>query len=129
MLYKATITEIKKALKKNIPLFWICLWNQLLAIASWAKTYKLPFGHRGQNQPCKDLETWKCIVTSQNHSFAIDESSLPSTIKPWFQNLNDGTNEWIRYTRKNARSVQFHPESFPGPNDSVYLFENFIKSL
>lgn len=128
-LYTKTIWEVKKALRKNIPIFGICLGNQLLALAAGAKTYKLPYGHRGQNQPCKDTTTGKCIVTSQNHSFAIDEKSLPSTIKPLFQNVNDGTNEGIYFTRKNARSVQFHPESSPGPNDSAYLFKEFIESL
>jgi len=128
-LYKKTIGQVSKALKENIPMFGICLWNQLLALAAWAKTYKLPYGHRGQNQPCKNTITWKCIVTSQNHSFAIDESTLPSTIKPLFKNINDGSNEWIYFTKKSARSVQFHPESSPGPHDSKYLFEDFISSL
>jgi len=80
-------------------------------------------------QPCKDLQTGKCIITSQNHWFAIDESTLPRNVKPWFTNINDKTNEWIYFTKKNARSVQFHPESSPGPNDSQYLFEQFISSL
>jgi carbamoyl-phosphate synthase small subunit len=124
-----TISEIKKAIKANINIFWICLWNQLIALASGAKTYKLKYGHRWQNQPCKDLETWKCIITSQNHWYAIDNSSLPKEIEPWFENINDGTNEWIKYKNKNIRSVQFHPESYPGPNDSEYLFKNFVDSL
>ena len=128
-LYSDTISQVKKALRKNIPLFGICLGNQLLALAAGAKTYKLPYWHRGQNQPCRDTQTGKCIVTSQNHSFAIDESTLPSTIKPWFVNINDGSNEGIYFTRKNARSVQFHPESSPGPHDSKYLFKEFIESL
>ena len=128
-LYTKTIDQIKKALRKNVPIFGICLWNQLLAHALWAKTYKMKYGHRGQNQPCKDLKTGKCIITSQNHGFAIDEKTLPRTVKPWFTNINDKTNEWIYHTRKNARSVQFHPESSPWPNDSQYLFKVFIDSL
>lgn len=123
------ISQIKKAIEENKNIFWICLGNQLLALSSWAKTYKLKYGHRGQNQPCKDLETNKCIITSQNHSYAIDENTLPDYIEPWFININDKTNEWIKFKEKNIRSVQFHPESDPGPNDSVYLFENFIKSI
>ena len=94
-----------------------------------AKTYKLSYGHRGQNQPVKDLLTGKCILTSQNHSFAIDESSLPKNLKVWMKNINDGTNEGIYCSNKPMRSVQFHPESSPGPNDSMYLFEDFISSL
>lgn len=128
-LYTETIAQIKKALRKNIPIFGICLWNQLLAHAVWAKTYKMKYGHRWQNQPCKDLQTGKCIITSQNHGFAIDESTLPRSVKPWFTNINDGTNEWIYFTRKNARSVQFHPESSPWPNDAQHLFKQFISSL
>ena len=128
-LYVKTIKQIEEALKTEIPIFWICLGNQLLALAGWAKTYKLSYGHRGQNQPCKDLETWKCIITSQNHSFAVDETTLPKNIKPWFKNINDGSNEWIYFLDKNIRSVQFHPESSPGPNDSVYLFKQFVDGL
>jgi len=123
------IHEIKKAIKKNKNIFWICLGNQLLALASWAETYKLKYGHRWQNQPCKDLETGKCIITSQNHGYAINNSTLPKEIKPWFKNINDDTNEGIRFVNKNIRSVQFHPESDPGPNDSQYLFKNFVESL
>ena len=128
-LYNKTIEQVKLALKKDTPLFWICLGNQLLALAAWAKTYKLKYGHRWQNQPCKDQITWKCIVTSQNHSFAIDEKTLPRWVKALFHNINDGTNEGIFFTHKNARSVQFHPESSPGPHDANYLFEDFIESL
>lgn len=94
-----------------------------------AKTYKLQYGHRGQNQPVKDLKTGRCILTSQNHSFAIDEKTLPKNIIPWMRNINDGTNEGIYFKDKKIWSVQFHPESSPGPNDSTYLFEDFISSL
>lgn len=128
-LYTKTIAHVKQALEKDIPLFGICLGNQILALAAGAKTYKLPYGHRGQNQPCKDVLTGKCVITSQNHSFAIDETTLPKNISPWFKNINDGTNEGIYFQDKNARSVQFHPESSPGPHDTKYLFESFISSL
>ena len=98
------INEIKKAIKANKKIFWICLWNQLLALASWAKTYKLKYWHRWQNQACKDLETWKCVITS-------------------FININDNTNEWIKFKNKNIRSVQFCPER------GNYLFKDFVESL
>jgi len=128
-LYTDTIAQVKKALKADLPIFGICLWNQLLALAAWAKTYKLPYGHRGQNQPCKDMLTGKCMVTSQNHSFAIDEWTLPKNVKTLFKNINDESNEGIYFQDKNAKSVQFHPESSPGPHDSKYLFADFISSL
>lgn len=123
------IAEVKKALDGDIPIFGICLWNQLLALAAWAKTYKLPYGHRGQNQPCKDLVSGACIITSQNHGYAVDESTLPSDVDVWFTNINDGTNEWLRFVNKHVRSVQFHPESAPGPHDAGYLFEEFVASI
>jgi carbamoyl-phosphate synthase small subunit len=128
-LYTKTISELKKALDADKHIFGICLWNQLLWLAMGAKTYKLKYGHRWQNQPVKDLKTGKCILTSQNHSFAINEKTLPKNVIPWMRNINDGTNEGIYVKGKNAWSVQFHPESSPGPNDSTYLFEDFIKSL
>jgi carbamoyl-phosphate synthase small subunit len=127
--YEPTIREIQKAIEAKKTMFGICLGNQLLALASGAKTYKLPYGHRGQNQPVKDLKTGKCILTSQNHSFAIDESTLPPHVKPWMQNMNDGTNEWICFVNAPISSVQFHPESSPWPHDSVYLFQDFVKIL
>lgn len=127
--YEPTIAEVRKAIEKDKKIFGICLGNQLLALASGARTYKLPYWHRGQNQPVKDLRTGKCILTSQNHSFAIDESTLPSYIKPSMKNINDGTNEWIYFEGKEISSVQFHPESSPGPHDSTYLFEDFIRKL
>ncbi|GAB0174594.1 MAG: glutamine-hydrolyzing carbamoyl-phosphate synthase small subunit [Candidatus Altimarinota bacterium] len=127
--YRETIEETQKAIRADKKIFGICLGNQLLALAGGGKTYKLPYGHRGQNQPIKDLETGKCILTSQNHSFAIDESTLPANIIPWMKNINDGTNEGIRFKDKTISSVQFHPESSPGPHDSTYLFHDFIEKI
>ena len=124
-----TINELKKAIKSDKNIFWICLWNQLIALASWAKTYKLKYWHRWQNQPCRDLKTKKCIITSQNHSYAIDNESLWEEIETWFENINDKTNEWIKFKNKNISSVQFHPESCPWPSDSKYLFKDFVESL
>lgn len=127
--YLPTIQEIQKAITMKKPIFGICLGNQLLALASGAKTYKLPYGHRGQNQPVKDIRSNRCILTSQNHSFAIDESTLPEHVAPWMQNMNDGTNEGIYFRDTNIASVQFHPEATPWPHDSYYLFHDFIQQL
>lgn len=127
--YIPTIEELQKAIQDDIKIFGICLGNQLLALAGGAKTYKLPYWHRGQNQPVKDLQTGKCILTSQNHSFAIDESTLSTNIEPWMKNINDGTNEGIRFWDKPISSVQFHPESSPWPHDSSYLFRDFVEKL
>lgn len=123
------IANIYQALKKRIPMFGICLWNQLLALAAWAKTYKLKYGHRGQNQPCKDMRTWACVITSQNHWYAVDQTTLPASFVPWFVNMNDQSNEWIIYTKGNIKSVQFHPESSPWPNDTTYLLRDFVQSI
>ena len=124
-----TIETIREALSRDIPLFGICLGNQLLSLAIGAKTYKLKYGHRGQNQPVIECGTNNCFVTSQNHGFAVDTESLPEDWRPWFENLNDRTNEGIRHAWKPFRSVQFHPEACPGPVDTAYLFDEFLRML
>jgi len=124
-----TIKNVQKILKKNIPTFGICLGSQILALAAGGNTYKLKFGHRGQNQPVQDMHTKKAIITSQNHGFAVDMKSLSSEWEEWFVNLNDGTNEGIRHKKKPFMAVQFHPEANPGPFDAGYLFDEFIDLL
>jgi carbamoyl-phosphate synthase small subunit len=126
---KKTISLIKKGFEKKIPTFGICLGNQLMGLAAGAKTYKLRYGNRGQNQPCVDLETGRCYITSQNHGFAINPKTLPKDWKVWFQNANDKTVEGIKHTRLPFFSVQFHPEAAPGPLDTEYLFDKFVKIL
>lgn len=126
---RMTIASIKKALADTRPIFGICLGNQLLALAAGGDTYKLKYGHRGQNQPCREVGTERCYITSQNHGYAVDETKLPKGWVPWFRNLNDGTNEGIRHERYPFFSVQFHPESTPGPTDTEFLFEKFISLL
>ena len=111
-----TVKTIKNLFEKNIPTFGICMGNQVMALAAGAKTYKLPYGHRGQNQPCLELGTNRVFLTSQNHSYAIDEESLPSDWEVWFRNANDQSNEGLKHKTKPFFSVQFHPESFPVAN-------------
>lgn len=126
---KITIQNIRAVLKKNIPTLGICLGSQILALAAGGNTYKLKFGHRGQNQPVQDLITKKAIITSQNHGFAVDIKSLGNGWIEWFVNLNDGTNEGIRHKSEPFMAVQFHPEANPGPIDAGYLFDEFISIL
>lgn len=129
---KATIKQMQWALNQGIPTFGICLGNQLLALAIGGDTYKLKYGHRGANQPCVEWKggekTNKCIITSQNHGFAVHET-LPAGWHVWFTNANDRTIEGIRHESGKFLSVQFHPESTPGPEDANYLFDEFLQIL
>jgi carbamoyl-phosphate synthase small subunit len=109
------------------PIFGICLGNQILALAAGGDTYKLPYGHRGVNQPVQDLLTRRCYVTSQNHGYAVRDESLPADWEPWFVNINDGTNEGVRSRVRPFFSVQFHPEASPGPKDAGFLFDDFLR--
>ncbi len=126
---KETIAILKKNLKRGKPVMGICLGAQLLALAIGAKTYKLKFGHRGQNHPCIDLERKVSILTSQNHGYAIDEKSLPRDWKVLFRSLNDQSVEGIAHRKLPYFAVQFHPESHPGPTDAFYLFEKFYEKI
>jgi len=120
------IEAIQEILKTDIPVFGICLGHQLLALASGAKTVKMPHGHHGGNHPVQDLETGVVMITSQNHGFAVDEDSLPATLKATHKSLFDGTLQGIERTDKPAFSFQGHPEASPGPRDVAPLFDRFI---
>lgn len=124
-----TIENIRAQLSKDKPIFGICLGHQILSLAAGAQSYKLKFGHRSQNQPCVQVGTKRCYITSQNHGYAIDDQTLPDDWKPWFFNANDGSNEGIRHSTKPIRSVQFHPEAMPGPVDTSFLFDEFVNML
>jgi carbamoyl-phosphate synthase small subunit len=126
---KYSIPTIQKVLEKNIPLFGICLGHQLLALAVGAKTTKMHQGHRGANHPVQDLRSKKVEITSQNHGFCVDKSSLPSDVEITHISLFDNTIEGIKLKNKPAFSVQYHPESSPGPSDSFYLFEEFVELI
>ena len=120
------VPMIKELIEKNIPIFGICLGHQLLSLALGAKTEKMHLGHRGANQPVKDIETGKVEITSQNHGFEVLENSLPAGVKATHISLFDGSNEGIKVEGKPIFSVQYHPEASPGPQDSHYLFDRFV---
>jgi carbamoyl-phosphate synthase small subunit len=126
---KETIAVLRKALPRKKPTFGICLGAQLMALAIGAKTYKLRFGHRGQNHPCLDVLADRAILTSQNHGYAIDQKSLPADWQATFVSLNDGSVEGIAHRTLPYFAVQFHPESHPGPTDAAYLFDKFYEML
>lgn len=125
-----TVKHIAQAMQENrTPIFGICLGHQLMARAAGATTLKMKFGNRGHNIPCTNMLTGKCHITSQNHGFAVDTASLPSDWTELFVNANDGSNEGIRHISKPYFSVQFHPESTPGPRDTEFLFDVFINTI
>lgn len=122
------IASIRNQIGKNKPIFGICLGNQLLALAAGMTTFKLPYGHRSQNQPVREIKTGRCFITSQNHGFAVS----PKIKKDWavaFENLNDKSVEGLRHKTKPFFSVQFHPEATPGPTDTEFLFDEFVAKL
>ncbi len=124
------IQEVKKLYESNVPIFAICLGHQIMALATGADTYKLKYGHRGGNHPVKDLSTGRVYITSQNHGYVVDTATLdPKVAQAAFVNVNDGTNEGLSYIGKNIFTVQYHPEACPGPQDSAYLFDRFMKMM
>ena len=126
-----SINTLKELIPHKIPTFGICLGHQLLALANGATTVKLKYGHRGGNHPVKDLETGRVYISSQNHGYVVDAEGLEekNIAHPAFVNVNDGTNEGMAYNGKNIFTVQFHPEACPGPQDSSYLFDRFMKMM
>ena len=123
------IDNVRELVKTDVPTFGICLGHQILGLALGGDTFKLKFGHRGANHPVKELQSGKVEITSQNHGFAVDPSSLPVDVKVTHLNLYDGTVEGFRHTSKPVFSVQYHPEASPGPHDADYLFLQFLDSM
>ncbi len=127
---KEMIKEVRKFYESGTPIFAICLGHQLMALATGATTHRLKYGHRGGNHPVKDLETGKVYISSQNHGYVVEEASVNKEVaEPAFINVNDKTNEGLKYIGKNIFTVQFHPEANPGPEDSAYLFDRFIQMM
>jgi carbamoyl-phosphate synthase small subunit len=125
-LCKPTVETATELIEKSIPTLGICLGNQILALAGGADTYKLKFGHRGQNKPCIDLRNNQTYITSQNHGYGIEPKNLDRTgFRIWFSNIDDNTIEGIEHESKPIIAVQFHPEASPGPNDCLFVFNRF----
>lgn len=121
------IERVRPLLDSGKPILGVCLGHQLLSLAAGASTYRLPYGHRSQNQPVRDVTTGRAYVTSQNHGYAVRGESLPEGFAVWFENLNDGTNEGMRHVSKPILSVQFHPEAASGPHDTEFVFDRFAE--
>jgi len=123
------VREIRQVVQAGVPTFGICFGHQLLGLAFGGRTFKLKFGHRGANQPVKELATGKVEITSQNHGFCVDKDSLPPDVETTHINLNDGTSEGLRHRELPVFSVQYHPEACPGPHDAVHLFDRFVRLM
>jgi carbamoyl-phosphate synthase small subunit len=126
---KKTIANVRRAVQGKVPILGICLGSQILGLAIGANTYKLKYGHRSHNQPCVETGTKRCYITSQNHGYAIDAATLPQDWREWFYNNNDGTNEGIIHISKPFFGAQFHPEASPGPDDTEFIFDMFVRVL
>ena len=126
---KATIENTKQAMKKNIPILGVCLGSQIIGLAAGMDTYKLKYGHRSLNQPVNEAGTNRSYITSQNHGYAVDANTLPIDWREWFTNDNDGSNEGIIHISKPFFGTQFHPEASPGPDDTEFIFDMFVRSL
>ena len=124
------IEELKKLYESDVPIFAICLGHQLMALATGADTTKMRWGHRGGNHPVKDLSTGRVYISSQNHGYVIEEDTIAEDVAEIsFVNVNDKSVEGLRYKNKNIRTVQFHPEACPGPQDTAYLFDEFMDMM
>lgn len=128
-VYGEIIENVKKAMSNNLPILGICLGSQIMSLAAGANTYKLKYGHRSQNQPCVEVGTKRCYITPQNHGYAVDANTLPEDWREWFYNNNDKTNEGIIHISKPFFGVQFHPEASPGPDDTEFIFDMFIRAM
>ena len=126
---KYAIKILDKLIKKKLPIFGICLGHQILGLTLGASTKKMKLGHRGANHPVKNLIENKVEITSQNHGFEVDSKSIPTSVKITHKSLFDGSIEGIELKKKKLFSVQYHPEANPGPQDSKYLFEKFLKNI
>ncbi len=124
-----TIENLRAALERETPIFGICMGCQLLALAAGASTFRLRFGHRGQNQPVVETSSRRCYITSQNHGYAVDARTLSRDWDVWFLNANDGTVEGVRHRSRPLSAVQFHPEARCGPVDTAFLFDRFIEQV
>jgi carbamoyl-phosphate synthase small subunit len=125
----ATVENLRRAMGTNVPILGVCLGSQILGLAAGARTYKLKYGHRSQNQPCMETGTRRCYITSQNHGYAVDADTLPQDWREWFFNSNDGSNEGIKHISKPFFGAQFHPEASPGPDDTEFLFDVFLRAM